>query len=126
MSSEKNLAERREYKRLEAQEGAFAAMRGPVSKLGQIIDISKSGLAFRYIDTGVRPDRSFDLDISLTNNGFHLEDVPCKNISDSEITNEFHFSSITMRRLGVQFAELTHKQTSQLEYFIQNHTMNEI
>jgi len=126
MSSKKDLAERREYNRFEAQEGAFAALRGPVNKLGQIIDISKGGLAFRYIDTGVRPDKSFDLDISLINNGFHLEEVPCKSIFDSEIINEFCFSSIPMRRLGVQFTELTHNQTSQLEYFIQNHTMDEI
>lgn len=123
MSREKDLVEQREFKRFEVQEGAFAAMRGPVSKLGQIIDISKGGLAFRYIDTGVYPDRSFDLDILLTDNGFHLEEVPCKAISDSEITNEFQFSSITMRRLGAQFEELTHNQTSQLEYFIQNHTI---
>lgn len=126
MSSKKDLAERRKYERFEVQEGAFAALKGPVSKLGQIMDISRGGLAFRYIDTGGRLDRSFDLDISLIKNDFHLKEVPCKNISDSEIISEFCFSSIPMRRLGVQFTELTHNQTSQLEYFIQNHTMDEI
>lgn len=125
MKSNKDFAERREGKRFEVQEGAFASLRCPVSKLGQITDISRGGLAFRYIDTGVRPDRSFDLDISLTDNDFHLKEVSCKKISDSEIISEFHFSSITMRRLGVQFAELTHNQTSQLEYFIKNHTIGE-
>lgn len=126
MKNNKDFAERREYKRFEVQEGAFASLRGPISKLGQITDISRGGLAFRYIDTGIRPDKSFHLDISLTDNGFHLKEVSCKNISDSEIAKEFHFSSITMRRLGVQFAELTHNQTSQLEHFIQTHTIGEI
>jgi hypothetical protein len=126
MENNKDFAERREYKRFEVQEGAFASLRGPVSKLGQITDISRGGLAFRYIDTGMHPDRSFDLDILIADNGFHLKEVPCKKISDSEITSEFHFSSIKMRRLGVQFMELTHNQTDQLGYFIQNHTMVEI
>jgi hypothetical protein len=126
MNSNNDFAERREHKRFEVQEGAFASLRGPVSKLGQITDISKGGLAFRYIDTGVSPDSSFELDISLSDNGFHLEKVSCKSISDSEITNKFHFSSITMRRLGVRFEELTHNQASQLEYFIQAHTIGEI
>ncbi len=126
MKKNKDFAERRTFKRFEVKEGAFASLRGPISKLGPIKDISRGGLAFRYIDTGVRPDRSFDLDISQTDNGFHMKDVPCKNISDSEISNEYHFSSIKMRRLGVQFSELTLDQTSQLEYFIQNHTMGEI
>jgi len=126
MNSKKDLAERRVYKRFEVQEGAFTSLRGPVSKLGQIMDISRGGLAFRYIDTGVYPDSSFELDISLSDNGFHLAEVSCKTISDSAIAKESYSSSITMRRLGVQFAELTHNQTSQLEHFIQNHTIGEI
>ena len=126
MKNSGNFAERREHKRFEVKEGAFASIRGPVSKLGQITDISRGGLAFRYIDTGSRPESSFDLDISLTDNGFHLGEVLCKNISDSEINNEFFFSSIAMRRLGVQFMELTHKQASSLEHFIEKHTVGEI
>ncbi len=126
MNNKNDSSDRRIHKRFEVEEGAFSSLRGPVSKLGQIMDISRGGLAFRYIDTGVYPDSSFELDISLSNNGFHLAEVSCKAISDSAITNEFHSSSITMRRLGVQFAELTHNQASQLEHFIQNHTMGEI
>jgi hypothetical protein len=126
MKNNEDFAERREYKRFEVQEGAFASLRGPVSKLGQITDISRGGLAFRYIDTGIRPDKSFHLDISLIDNFFHLKEVSCKNICDSEISNEFHFSSITMRRLGVQFEDLTNHQASQLEHFIQTHTIGEI
>jgi PilZ domain len=126
MNNKKDLADRRTYKRFKVQEGAFTSLRGPVSKLGQMMDISRGGLSFRYIDTGVYPDSSFELDISLNNNGFHLAEVSCKTISDFAIANEFYPSSITMRRLGVQFAELTHNQASQLELFIQTHTIGEI
>ncbi len=126
MNNKNDSADRRIHKRFEVKEGAFSSLRGPVSKLGQIMDISRGGLAFRYIDTGVYPDSSFELDISSTNNGFHMTEVSCKAVSDSAIANEFHSSSITMRRLGVQFAELTHNQTSQLEHFIQTHTVGEV
>jgi hypothetical protein len=118
--------ERRKHRRFQAQDGALVALRLHVSKLvGQIVDISKGGLAFRYIDIGDRPRGSFQLDILLEKSGFLLEKVPAKTISDSEMPEESPYSSTTTRRQGVQFGELTNNQKSQLEYFIRNHTVGQ-
>jgi len=100
-------------------------LRGPLGKLGQVIDISKGGLAFRYIDIGERPDKSFDMDITLKNNGFRLENISFETLSDIEATKQFPFSSTKMRRCGGKFARLNHEQLSNLEYFIKNYTTGE-
>ena len=122
----KELAERREYKRFRAQDRAFAAFISSDKRIGQIIDISRGGLAVFYLDETNQENSSFELEIFSANNGFHLKQVPFKTISDFEIPSEFHISFISMRRRSVQFGKLSHSQTSQLEYFITNYTLGEI
>jgi len=130
MSARKeDMVERRRHKRFKVRDGAFVVLMPPSTKLGQIIDISSGGLAFRYLSMEERSkeERSnnlSNLDIFLTDNSFYLEEVPVINVSDFQIAGKFPFSSITTRRQGVQFRELTHNQISRLEYFIRNHTTN--
>lgn len=122
----KELVEKRKHRRFCLKDLAFAAFGSHAKGIGKIIDISRGGLSFRYIADGDQLNESFELEIYLANNGFHLKEVPSKTISDLEITSEFPTSSITMRRCGVQFGELTQNQVSQLECFIQNHTVGEV
>ena len=118
------LVERRKHKRFHVQDGAHAVLGTHYAELlGQIIDISRGGVSFRYV-AGEKPSSgSFELDISLAN--FYLRKVPFKNISDFEISNEFFLGSIPIRRRGIHFGELTHNQMSKLEYFIHKHTTRE-
>ena len=114
--------ERRKQKRSKSREGAFVALRLRGSKLGQIVDISARGLAFRYIDIGERPRGTFELDILFRDKEFHLERVPAKTVSDSESAEAFPFSATKTRRHSVQFGDLTDDQVSQLAYFIKHYT----
>jgi len=116
-------AEKRRFRRFQAPQNAFALLRGPESRLGQIIDISKGGLAFRYLSNGRQPRRSFQLDIFLANNGFRLEKVSSRTVSDFEISKQALANSVTMRRCGVQFDELNQDHISRLEYFLENYTL---
>jgi len=119
------IVERRKYKRFRVQDGAFV-MFGPHSaKVGQIIDMSMGGLAFGYISSEEQSNRSFELDVFLTDHSFYLEKVPVKTISNLKIANESPSVSTTTRRHGVQFEDLTHNQISELRYFLWNHTMGE-
>lgn len=113
-------AEKRRFRRFQAPRNAFALLRGPDGGLGQIIDISRGGLAFRYVSNGRQPKRSFQLDVFLANNGFHLEKVPFRTVSDFEVSKQALANSVTMRRCGVQFDELDQDHTSRLEYFLEN------
>ena len=118
----KALIERRQLKRFNAQDGAFAVTRNHVSKLGQIMNVNMRGLAFKYIANGQQSNGIFQLDIFLSGRGFHSKNIPSKTVSDFEMKSEIPFSSLRMRRCCVQFGELTRIHMSQLEDFIQNHT----
>ena len=125
MSDVKMSDERRRQKRFIAEEGAFAALVDQESRLGQIKDISIEGLSFRYIDSHEKLQNAAELKIILGNQGLYLDRVPFVKISDFEIENEFSFSTIKMRQIGLQFRELTAEQKIQLERFIQQHTIGE-
>jgi hypothetical protein len=118
--------ERRKYTRFQARDGAFIEVRSHRGRLGEIIDISKGGLAFRYIDIGDRPKGTLELDIFLKGTGFRLENVPAKTISDLKTTKYFPYSSTKTRRQGVQFGELTRNQISKLDHFIKNYTTGKL
>ena len=113
--------EQRKDKRFQLKKCAFAIPRARTRKLWQIMDISKGGLAFQYVVNGERVYDSPDLDIAYSKASFYLEKMPFKAVSDLEIENGIRWSSLKVRRCGVQFGELTDNQVSLLEDFIQNY-----
>ena len=121
----KRLVERRKHMRFKVRDGAFAVLRAHARKPRQIVDISKGGLAFRYIAYGERSNGSAELDILSHDNRFCLEKLPVNTISDFEISDKAPLSYTTVRRCGVHFRDLTESQISGLDYFIQNYTVGE-
>ena len=125
MTDKKGCVERRQMKRFKVAEGAFAALVNQGSKLGQIRDISKTGLSFRYIDSEEAPADGRELKIILGRGGLCVDKVPFKKVTDFEIKSEFSFSSIRMRQIGLEFGELSPTQRVHLNNFIENHTVGE-
>ena len=117
--------ERREHKRFLAQEGAYALLKNNSSKLGQIKNVSRGGLAFSYIVNEEQMHKSFKVDIFISGQGFCLKNIPSKKISDFHIDNKLPFSTFAVRQVGVQFNELNHSQLSQLDNLIRDHTTGE-
>ncbi len=113
--------EQRKYKRFQVKDCAFAIPSAHRRKLWQILDISKGGLAFQYVANEERLYDSPDLDIAYSRASFYLEKMPFKVISDLELENDIRWSSLKLRRFGVQFGELTENQESLLEDFIQKY-----
>jgi hypothetical protein len=119
------VVERRRHKRFQAEGGAYAAVRPQYDKIGQIIDVSRGGLAFRYMVSGSQEDASSELDIFLIGDSFHLDKVPFLTVSDEEIPERLSPGAQKMRRCAVQFGELTQMEILKLEEFILNHTVDE-
>jgi hypothetical protein len=115
--------ERRKHRRFQPQNGAFAVLMPHFHQWGQLIDISRSGLAFHCGVAEEQPlDESLKLGILLARAGFYLRKVPFTAIADFEVAHEDAYLVHVIRRCSVKFEGLTDKQVSQLEYFIQNHT----
>jgi hypothetical protein len=124
MTDKKELVERRKYERFQIHQGTYVALAPPYGKVGPVIDISRGGLSFRYVD-GKETTNELYIHIFLTEANFYLEKVPIKTILDFKIPDKSASSSITMRRCGLQFEDLTHDQASQLEFFVENYSMGE-
>ena len=123
----KTNVERRRHKRFHVRDGGIALVTppGPSSTVvGHILDISLSGLSFRYVsDEGIN-ERASEVTIASAENQFYLRRLPIQTISDFEIA-KMPFGTMSPRRHSLEFGELTDGQVSQLEHFIMNHTAEE-
>lgn len=122
MINSQKLTERRLHERFRVQQGVYALLKNGSSKLGQIENISKGGLAFKYINHGEKLDEPSEIDIFLSGYGFFLKGIPCKRISDIHIDNYVPFSTFEMRQLSVQFGEMNNDQKAHLDTFIEKYT----
>jgi len=123
MVGRKRTVERRKNKRYKAIEGAYAAISPNSHKLGQIIDVSMGGLAFKYIDTSnddMENEALSEETIFLSSMGYYVGDLPFKTIADYEVTNAPSFSSMKVRKRHVQFNDLSFKQLFDLDYYLRN------
>ena len=120
------LTERRKHRRFRLRKGAYAAINNGSLKIGQIQNISKSGLAFRYVANGEQTEESYKVDIFVADNDFYLTNIPFKTTSDVFIDFEIPFSTISLKQCGGQFGELTKRQMSQIGYFIESYTISEV
>jgi hypothetical protein len=112
--------ERRQHKRIQIKDRTDAVLFGPTSTKGvQIVDISKGGLAFRYVNGQGPSNGLFEIDILWDHIDFNLIKLKVRTISDYHIPNRFLLGVIPVRRCSAQFAELTRAQMSQLERFIE-------
>lgn len=82
------------------------------------------GLSFHYIGREEPLAESAELSIFSPDNNFYLFTIPCRVISDLKLYKE-NPGTMTMRRCGVQFQDLTDQQASQIDYFIRNYTIGE-
>ena len=141
---EKNRAEHRYYQRFQLNESAFALIRsisiGPLkiqgksmgciactvfnakpAKLGIIENISMGGLMFQHVDNKTQLTSEFVLDILLTDCRFYLADLPFKVITDVVIPEDVPGEPVKMRRVRLQFQNLSAYQQARLKDFILNH-----
>lgn len=114
--------ERRTYPRYKVKDGAYAALSPDSTIMGQIVNIGRGGLCFRYIVHREQAFESVATHIFVGDNGFYLEKMPYKIVEDEEVDNGSSFSSIVMRQRRVQFSNLSSNQLAQLDYFLFNRT----
>lgn len=121
-------AEKRKHKRFVPTGSAFAVFRPEFRKLGPIKDISRGGLGCSYlspVDVGKSAaETSHLIDIFISNNGFHLSNIPCNSIYDVNPDNDqgSFMPGLENRKCGLRFDQLTEEQDKQINFFLENHT----
>jgi hypothetical protein len=110
----------RRYRRFAAREDAFAVLRNRVSEIGQLINVSKGGLAFKYMAEQALPADRYELDIFLAGRReFLWRGIPHRTILDIEMTPTVPFSMIRMRRRSIAFENLTEDHHMRLENLLE-------
>ena len=131
MTIKKGFAERRKHERFKVKSGAIAMIRplnAPVTtqKYCQIINISKGGLAYRYIIRNGESNEPVKLDILFIQDSIcsvYLKDVSSKTVWVSHIDSKTSFSRATIKERGIQFGEMMPNQISQLDRYIKKCTI---
>jgi hypothetical protein len=113
-------SERRKHQRFRLKDLAIAVPNKPTSQVGRIVNISKGGLAVRYVDRDDWAGEADSIDI-LINSGFFLTNIPIHNVNDFEVENQVSFSIMTERQCCLQFGPLSSEQESRLDEFIRHH-----
>lgn len=128
MTISKIKFDRREYKRLKVHEGTYAVLKPHAnsSKLGNIVDISKGGLSFNFIDSQRIFSNFNELDIYISGNGLIVSHLPFEITSEITLNKDIPFYSVVTRRFGVKFSAISEKTRSQLDHFLHNHTLIDI
>ena len=127
MNKRKAFVENRKHKRFKVKSGSVAVESNTAFEyihIGQIVNISKGGLAFVYIDIDGELTEPFELDIVAALDGFYLKNVPFKTVWVSPVASHSAFIFLERKQRGVQFGEMTPHQISQLDYFLHNYTVS--
>ncbi len=122
MSENRRPAERRRYSRYKVKHDVFAVFNPHAAVLGQVLDVGKGGLSFSFIDNGNCQLENLGLSLSNLNDGFKIDQIPFKIVSNQPFGSGSSFSSINMRRCCLEFKELTQEQEENLNYFLVHYT----
>ncbi len=110
--------ERRRDQRFVVKGGTYAVLGAPANKLGQIVDISMSGMAFTYLADLHPLGKAEGLDI-LANHELCVEKIPYTTVTDIVIPNYAPFSTIVMRRHSVKFNGLSTETKNKIQELIE-------
>lgn len=125
MSDTNQGIERRKLPRLEVNNYSFAVIKHESDNiaLGRILDINKGGLAFLYGAENNVPWPNGSLDIFTVDSLLCVTSLPFRLVSDGDVPKVNQFSSVAMRRCGVQFGPLSKSQEAQIDIFLEKHTL---
>jgi hypothetical protein len=126
MATEDNM-EARKHKRYHTEIGSLRVLdSGSSEELGEIVNIGRGGLAYRYLPDMQQPLEPFKLDIFwVGNNKRILDGIACETVWDFDAAEKFPVGSGNYRVRGIKFGELVKNQKHQIEQTMKKHTLIE-
>ena len=114
------MKERRKEPRFRVCDSTFAVDSCEPRRLGRLIDISRSGISFQYMENLDNPQPDTELHIFSSTHPLFLKSFPFETVYDSP--SRVHPKSLlAMRRHGGRFLSLSAGQQAQLDEFISLH-----
>ena len=124
MLHEKAQLERRQHKRFRINNLMIAVQNRSNTKVAQVVNISKGGMAVRYVDEGELLTSTTEVNI-LKNSGFFMTEVPVDVIRDFRYNDDEHFTIIMERQSCMKFGKLAPEKQDRLDYLLMKYTWGE-
>jgi len=116
------MPNRRIWSRVRPIRMTFAVLGCPPILVGQIIDISLGGLAFRHFSDVELEQQEYTIGIFESRGEFRISDLPCRKIYDilePPPTGYPNFNiTFRMKCCGLAFGNLTDEEMDKLKWFI--------
>jgi len=113
--------ERRKHPRYQLPDLIIAIPDNPEPHVARIINVSKGGMAVRYVDQDNWLGEAEKIDV-FVNSGFSMRSLPIKCVRDFNVSNQVSFSIMQERQCCLQFNDLSSTQESLLDEFIIKYT----
>lgn len=120
MRFEEEDLDRRRHKRFKVPADTFVILKDPQFRIGQIIDMSESGLGVFCVESKM-PAEKFELDILLADDDYYVDRISVNSISEIPVEMDPPQKNNIMKRYSLQFADLTSVQKSKLACFFPRH-----
>jgi hypothetical protein len=124
MKTTERRIEQRHHQRFQAEDGAYTVLRYKPTEFGQIMNMSRDGLAVRYTDNGRKLADIPKLDIFIIDHHFYMKNIQVRTVSDFKLADANPLRSKKIRQRCFQFGEMKPGQLFQLDYFLENHTVS--
>jgi hypothetical protein len=122
--------ERRKHKRCLPKEWVTAFCQTSIVGIGKLVDISKGGVAFQYVQgpgvslATLQKPLKVDLFETVTSQG--VKGIECNVVYDTELPRQDNlFGKHRVRRCGVRFDQPNWYQALQLDTFMRDFTVPE-
>ena len=123
METENTVVEKRKNKRFKLKESAYAIVNYKPSKMAQIVDISRLGIAIHFTNNGEDSKDSYELDIFRPDFSFYLDKITTKVVWEQAVEGKNSSQLKETGQCGMEFTNLSANQIPQLENFIQNYAI---
>jgi hypothetical protein len=125
MAESEERKEKRKRKRLSLKERVSGFCQTSFFGVGTLVDISRGGVAFQYFqpsgDDWDLLQGSIELDLFKSEPSRNVIGIDCNVVYDTAVPWEIGvFGNYQLRRCGVQFGELSSDQSSELDSFIKD------
>ena len=106
------LNNRRKVERICLGDDLYAIIDTTPPIMGQVVEISATGLAFTFVDLGRASDRLssrslLQVDLFEGGRGYFIRKMPCLIVSEVQHVNTSPLACLSIKRVGVAFQELT-------------------
>lgn len=98
--------------------------------MGQVVEISSTGMAFTFVDIDdaslrLRQQSILRIDLFVGGRGFFLKDLACKLVSKIENASGSSHSSLSIKRVGVHFEDLSLPQQIKINRLVRRQNLED-